>query len=109
MPELRQSLKIPRTLAQNLLSALQTGAGNGWVSKNLDEYFLYLGTDRDWSALVQTMQKQQETPFARFGGVTEPKEIALWYFRMAEAEKGVLTLAVEDQDGAPRELAIDGD
>ena len=109
MPELRPSLKIPRTLAQSLLSALQSGAGNGWVGHNQDGYVVYLGNDGDWPALRQTLRERQATPFARFGEVTQPKGAALWVFRMAEAEKGVLTLAVVDRDGAPRELAIDGD
>ena len=109
MPELRPSLTISRTLAQELLTALQSGRGDGWVAQSGNQYSLYLGSDSDWPTLQRSLQARQEQPFARFGRISEPVGTALWRFRMAEAEKGVLTLAVEDQEGKPWDLAIHGD
>ena len=109
MSGLRERLSIPRTLAQDLLSALQLGRGNGWVSRRGEEYFLYQGADQDWPTLAATLQERDETLFARFGNVRQPEGLALWHFRMAEVEKGVLTLAAEGPDDTPCELAIYGD
>jgi hypothetical protein len=109
MPNLLPALKIPRTLAQDLFTALQFGVGQGWVSRHDTEYRLHPGTDADWPELARQLAGFGETLFARFGEVQEPRATGLWRFRMAEAEKGVLTLAVEDADGKPGELTIDGD
>ncbi|WP_308388812.1 hypothetical protein [Acidithiobacillus sp. AMEEHan] len=109
MSGLHKRLSIPRTLAQDLLSALQVGKGNGWITRRGEDYFLYQGADQDWPALAPSLQQRGETLFARFGKVREPAGQALWRFRMAEAEKGVLTLAAEGADATPCELAIYGD
>ncbi len=99
----RLCLTIPRTLAQALLEDLQRGGGGGWIARSAMGYTVYPGTKEGRQEILASLQGRQEELFADYGFVREDLP---WHFSLAEAEKGVLTLAVEGPAGQIAELQI---